>query len=378
MRAIPASILNTLPTFSDPTFWTTFSPSKFGPAVVPFLAALVCTAVAVVPARWLAFRMGAVATPGDGDRHIHREPTARLGGLAMYVGFGLSAALFSTNQKTLGLLLSAAAITTLMVFDDLRGLAPPVKVLFQVAVSLLAIWVFGIEIPFVSLPGGHVIELGWLAVPISLLWFVGLQNTVNLIDGVDGLAAGVVAIVAGAIMLAAINQGKTDIVILSGALIGACAGFLLFNWHPARVFMGDAGSHFLGFTLAALSVLSIAKVTVVFALAVPIVALAIPIVDTGWAILRRRLRGQSIATADAEHLHHRLLDYGLSPPETALVFYFGTAVFAAIGLSIYGHRKVLFGAIVLMLLGIVIIVVRRFRRARQSDRLRQSGANEPG
>lgn len=384
MRAIPASLLSAFPTFSDPTFWTAFSPGKFGPAVVPFLAALVCTAVTVVPARWLAFRMGAVATPGESDRHIHREPTARIGGLAMYVGFGLSAALFSTNQKTLGLLLAAAAITTLMVFDDLRGLSPLMKLASQIAVSLLAIWVFGFEIPRVSLPGGHVIELGWLAVPISLLWFVALQNTINLIDGVDGLAAGVVAIVAGAILLAAINLDKKDIVILAGALIGACIGFLLFNWHPARVFMGDAGSHFLGFTLAALSVLSIAKGAVVLALTVPLVALAIPILDTGWAILRRRLRGKSIATADAEHLHHRLLDYGLSPPETALVFYFGTAIFAAFGLSIYGHRKVLLGAILLMLLGIGVIVVRRFRRARSadpighSDRVTQSGADEPG
>lgn len=384
MRAIPAALLNGFPTFNDPTFWSTFSPGKFGPAVLPFLAALVATAIAVVPARWLAFRIGAVATPGNGDRHIHREPTARLGGLAMYIGFGLSAALFSTNQKTLGLLLAAAAITTLMVFDDLRGMSPLMKLASQVAVSLLAIWIFGFEIPRVALPTGHVIELGWLAVPISLLWFVGLQNTINLIDGVDGLAAGVVAIVAGAIMLAAISKGKNDIVILSGALVGACGGFLLFNWHPARVFMGDAGSHFLGFTLAALSVLSIAKGAVVLALTVPVVALAIPILDTGWAILRRRLRGRSIASADAEHLHHRLLDFGLSPPETALVFYFGTAIFAAFGLSVYGHRKVLLGAILLMLLGIGIIMVRRFRRARvadqlgPSDRVTQSGADEPG
>ncbi|TMF57202.1 MAG: undecaprenyl/decaprenyl-phosphate alpha-N-acetylglucosaminyl 1-phosphate transferase, partial [Chloroflexi bacterium] len=102
----------------------------------------------------------------------------------MYIGFGLSAALFSTNQKTLGLLLAAAAITTLMVFDDLRGMSPLMKLASQVAVSLLAIWIFGFEIPRVALPTGHVIELGWLAVPISLLWFVGLQNTINLIDGV--------------------------------------------------------------------------------------------------------------------------------------------------------------------------------------------------
>jgi len=126
--------------------------------------------------------------------------------------------------------------------------------------------------------------------------------------------------------------------------------------------MGDTGSNFLGFTIAALSVLSTAKEAVVFSLIVPILALPIPILDTGWAILRRRVRGQSIATPDAEHLHHRLLDYGLSPRETALVFYCGTAIFAALGLAIYGHKNVLLGAIILLVLGIVVIMGRRFQR----------------
>jgi len=361
VRTISTALLAGSSFFSDPTFWSDFSPARFGPALVPFLAALVCTAIVVLPARWLAFRLGAVAEPGD--RRIHREPTARLGGLAMYLGFGLSAALFSTNPSTLGLLLSAAVITTLMVFDDLRGVRPLLKLLFQIGASLVAIVGFGISIQYIGLPGGHPVSLApAVAIPLTLLWFVGLQNTVNLIDGVDGLAAGVVAIVAATLLLAAINRGEPDIVILAGALIGACVGFLFFNWHPARVFMGDSGSNFLGFSLAALSVLSVAKGAIVLALVVPVAALAIPIVDTAWAIVRRRLRGKPIAAPDTEHLHHRLLDFGLSPRETALVFYFGTAIFAAVGLAIYGHKKVLLGAILLMLLGIVIIMLRRFRR----------------
>jgi UDP-GlcNAc:undecaprenyl-phosphate/decaprenyl-phosphate GlcNAc-1-phosphate transferase len=361
VRTISTAVLVGTSFFSDPTFWSTFSPSRFGPAVVPFLAAVVCTAIVVLPSRWLAFRLGAVAEPGE--RRIHREPTARLGGLAMYLGFGLSAALFSTNSRTLGLLLSAAVVTTLMVFDDLRGVRPVLKLGFQVLAALLAIVGFGISINYIGLPGGHQVVLTLaVSIPLTLLWFVGLQNTINLLDGVDGLAAGVVAIVAATLLLAAINRGESDIVILSGALIGACVGFLFFNWHPARIFMGDSGSNFLGFTLAALSVLSVAKGAIVVALVVPLAALAIPIIDTAWAIVRRRLRGKSIAAPDTEHLHHRLLDFGLSPRETALVFYFGTAIFAAVGLAIYGHKKVLLGAILLMLLGIVIILLRRFRR----------------
>ena len=364
MRTVSAAVLVGAPFFSDPTFWSTFSPAKFVPAVLPFAAALVCTAIVVLPARWLAFRLGAVAEPGE--RRIHLEPTARLGGLALYLGFGLSAALFSTSDKTLGLLLSAAVITTLMVFDDLHGVRPLFKLVFQIAASLLAIVVFGIYIHSVSIPGGHIINfVEAVSIPLTLLWFVALQNTINFIDGVDGLAAGVVAIVAATLLLAAINRNQTDIIILSGALIGACVGFLFFNWHPARIFMGDSGSNFLGFTLAALSVLSVAKGAVVFALVVPVLALAIPILDTGWAILRRRMQRRSIASPDTGHLHHRLLDFGLSPRETALVFYFGTAIFAALGLAVYGHKKVLLGAILLMALGIVMIVVRRFRRIRR-------------
>jgi UDP-GlcNAc:undecaprenyl-phosphate GlcNAc-1-phosphate transferase len=279
----------------------------------------------------------------------------------MYAGFGLSAALFSTNRQTEGLLLSAAVVTTLMVLDDRRALSPAVKLAIQVFASLLAVVVFGIAINLVGLPGVIHLPVA-VSIALSLLWFVGLQNTINLIDGVDGLAAGVVAIVAAAVLLAAINLSRPDIVILAGCLIGACVGFLFFNWHPARIFMGDTGSNFLGFALAALSVLSTAKVAVVVSLLVPILALTIPLLDTGWAILRRRARGQSIATPDAEHLHHRLLDYGLSPRETALVFYFGTAIFAALGLAIYGHKKVLLGAILLLALGIVVIMIRRFHR----------------
>src|SRR5947207_7184874 len=163
-------------------------------------------------------------------------------------------------------------------------LRPLSKLIFQVASSLPAIVVFGIYIHSVNLPGGHVVNLAVaVSIPLTLLWFVGLQNTINLIDGVDGLAAGVVAIVSAPLLLAAIIRGEGDIVILAGALIGACIGFLFFNWHPARVFMGDSGSNFLGFTLAALSVLSVAKGAIVVALVVPLAALAIPILDTAWA-----------------------------------------------------------------------------------------------
>jgi UDP-GlcNAc:undecaprenyl-phosphate GlcNAc-1-phosphate transferase len=146
--------------------------------------------------------------------------------------------------------------------------------------------------------------------------------------------------------------GQREVLILCGIRAATCAGFLVFNFHPARIFMGDSGSQFLGTALALLSILGVAKVTVAAALLVPVLALAIPIVDTGWAIVRRRRNGLSVAHADSEHVHHQLLSFGLTQPETCIVFYGATAILGAVGLAVYGHRRILAAAIVF----IVVII----------------------
>jgi UDP-GlcNAc:undecaprenyl-phosphate GlcNAc-1-phosphate transferase len=201
--------------------------------------------------------------------------------------------------------------------------------------------VFGIQIEVVRLPGNHVVELGLLMAPVSMLWLLGMQNTVNFLDGVDGLAAGVIFIVALVLMLAAGELKDIDVVQLSGALAGTCAGFLLFNFHPARIFMGDSGAHFLGIALGMISILGVAKVAVAFALAVPVLALALPIADTAWAILRRRRQKTSVAQADLLHLHHRLQSFGLDPRQTCYVFYAASALLGALGLTLFGHGRIL-------------------------------------
>jgi UDP-GlcNAc:undecaprenyl-phosphate GlcNAc-1-phosphate transferase len=180
-----------------------------------------------------------------------------------------------------------------------------------------------------------------LAVPISLFWLLGMQNTVNLLDGVDGLAAGVVLIVSVTLMFAAAGTHQTDVVQLSGALAGACGGFLLFNFSPARSFMGDSGSHFLGTALGVISILGVAKVAVAFALAIPILALALPIADTAWAIVRRGRVNTSVAQPDLKHIHHRLLDFGLNARQTCFVFYSASGLLGAVGLMIFGHQRIL-------------------------------------
>jgi UDP-GlcNAc:undecaprenyl-phosphate GlcNAc-1-phosphate transferase len=168
-----------------------------------------------------------------------------------------------------------------------------------------------------------------------------MQNTVNFLDGADGLAAGVVFIVAVTLMLAAAGLRQIQVVQFSGALAGACAGFLIFNWYPAKIFMGDSGAHFLGTALGVISILGVAKVAVAFALAVPILALAVPIADTAWAILRRRRQNASVARADLLHLHHRLQAFGLDQRQTCFVFYTATALLGALGLTIFGHGRIL-------------------------------------
>jgi UDP-GlcNAc:undecaprenyl-phosphate GlcNAc-1-phosphate transferase len=168
--------------------------------------------------------------------------------------------------------------------------------------------------------------------------------------------------VAAVLAIASAGRGQADVVLYSGALAGCCLGFLLFNFHPARIFMGDSGSHFLGLMLGLLSVLGVAKVATAFALAVPLLALAVPIVDTAWAIIRRRRRKVSITHADTRHIHHQLLDFGLSPVETCLLFYCATGILGAVALMLFGHRRILLVAIVLLVVALVTVLEGRLQK----------------
>jgi UDP-GlcNAc:undecaprenyl-phosphate GlcNAc-1-phosphate transferase len=310
------------------------------PGLWPLLVAFaVCGLVTPLAIR-LSRRTALIAEPGG--RHAHANPTPLLGGLALYAGFAAAVLIFLPQYThTAGLLIVSGLAAGLLIIDDRRSMSPWVKLGVQVFLSLLAVVVFGIEIKFVSLPGNHLIELGLLALPVSMFWLLGMQNTVNFLDGVDGLAAGVIAIVAVILMLAAGALKDIEVVKLSGALAGTCAGFLLFNFHPARIFMGDSGAHFLGIALGMISILGVAKVAVAFALAVPVIALAVPIADTAWAIFRRRRNKTSVATPDLLHLHHRLQSFGLDARQTCYIFYAASALLGALGLTLFGHGRIL-------------------------------------
>ena len=310
------------------------------PGVWPFLLALLGCIVLTPPAIWLSRRYTVVAQPGG--RHAHASPTPVLGGLAMWGGFALATIVFlSRDIQTLGVVLVSGLAMGLLIVDDKRGMSPLVKLGVQVGLAVIAVVVFGNEIKFFSLPGGHIVQLGLLVAPVSIFWLVGMQNTVNFLDGADGLAAGVIAIVALILMLAAGQLKQLEVVQLSGALAGCCAGFLLYNFPPAHIFMGDSGAHFLGIALGMISILGVAKVAVAFALAAPVLALAVPIADTGWAILRRRRLGTSLAAPDRLHLHHRLQSFGLDARQTCFVFYAASALLGGLGLTLFGHGRIL-------------------------------------
>jgi UDP-GlcNAc:undecaprenyl-phosphate GlcNAc-1-phosphate transferase len=353
---------------------------NFLPAAGPAAVAFVVTVALVWPARWLSFRLRAVAEPGG--RNIHAAPTGRLGGLALASGFIVSAVVFTllwpggragdfSVQQVLVLLALAAAATLVMTLDDVFHFRASLKFVSQAVLAVAAI-AGGIVIGSINLGGGHVIQLGLLALPVTMIWLLGMQNTMNLLDGVDGLAAGVAAIVAVALLLAAVNReqhdaGQFTVVLLCAAFIGACAGFLLFNFHPARIFMGDGGSHFLGVTLAILSVFGIAKGAVVFALIVPVAALAMPILDTAWAIVRRRRKGVSIGHPDTAHIHHQLLDFGLTQRQTCLVIYSATGITAGLGLMLYGHKKILAVVVVLLVVALSTLLGDRLYAVENGD-----------
>lgn len=342
------------------------------PALPPFLLASIITIVVVPLTMRLARRLGAVAEP-DADRHLHPEPTPRLGGIALFVGFAVAVGVFGGSvPDRWQVLVVTGAITVAMLIDDMLDLPWNAKLLIELGAGVLAA-ILGITINFVAVPGAHglsVVQLGLLAAPITAVFVLGLQVSINLIDGSDGVAAGVVAIVATVLMLAAVSRVQsngdlqTGVIVMSGALMGCCAGFLVFNLPPARVFMGDTGSHFLGVAVAVISILGVAKIAVALALLVPLIALGLPIGDTAFAIVRRRRAGLSPTQPDAGHLHHRMLRTGMSPMETALTFYLMTAILGCLALFIFGHKKVLDVALGLLLLALVALVWRSRRRPR--------------
>ncbi|MDX6154086.1 MraY family glycosyltransferase [Marinococcus sp. PL1-022] len=284
-----------------------------------FLTALILTPLV----KKLAFLIGATDNPND--RKVHTGEMARLGGLAIYVSFILGLFILKPENEYLPFIFAGGTLVFLIgALDDIKEQSAKVKLIAQLAAAIIVI-VGGVQLEFINLPFGGVLELGFLSIPITLLWIIGITNAINLIDGLDGLSAGVSAIVLATISALSIVQGDIFIVAMAIALLGGTLGFLVHNFHPAKLFMGDSGALFLGFMIAVIALLGFKNVTV-FSLIVPLLILAVPISDTLFAIIRRALQKQSFSTPDKSHLHHCLLRLGYSHRQTVLIIYLISAI----------------------------------------------------
>ncbi|HEY5530764.1 MAG TPA: MraY family glycosyltransferase [Candidatus Anoxymicrobiaceae bacterium] len=327
---------------------------------IAFGVSLVAVLVLTPVARYLAVRAGAVDVPED--RKVHEKATPTLGGLAIYASLMLGIGVYvligreKVTSDLLGVIIGATVITFFGAVDDIKGLSPLPKLFGQI-LAAGALVIMGVQIQNIHFPGTAVVSLSpELSVVLSLVWIVAFVNLINLIDGLDGLAAGITCITAFSMFYFATQTGVggayVDAALISIVLAGACLGFLRYNFNPASIFMGGSGSMLLGFLLGAVTIQGVIKSIAAVALVVPLVALAIPILDTSLAIIRRLRRGQPITHADKEHIHHRLLNMGHSQRQAVLLLYFWTALLCgtSLALKFKANNKVLW---VVLGLGIV-------------------------
>lgn len=287
-----------------------------------------------------ARRTGALDAPDA--RKVHVRPIPRIGGIGIYAAFMVSVLVqmsisdLSPELMTSlwGLLAGGTIIVAIGIIDDYRDLPAKVKLLGQILAACVLVIGFDVRIDVITDPLGDFIYLEYFAIPATIFWVVGLTNTVNLIDGLDGLAAGVSSIAAVTIFLVAMEEGIPFVAMITAALAGSAIGFLYYNFNPARIFMGDTGSMFLGFMLAGISVIGAVKSAATIALIVPILALGLPILDTTFAIVRRARNHRPIFKPDKGHLHHRLLAHGFTQKQAVLLMYVVSALFGLCALAL--------------------------------------------
>jgi len=321
-------------------------------------SAVVISFLATPLVKNLAFKVGAIDVPKD-ERRMHKVPIPRLGGLAIFIAFFFTALIFGEiNRQMQGILLGAVMIEVLGVLDDCLTLKALPKFLVQIAAAGVAVY-HGCEIEFLSNPNvfsdNAYVNLGWLSVPVTILWIVAITNAVNFIDGLDGLAVGVSAISTASLIVIAFLVQEFSICIILVALLGACLGFIPYNKNPAKIFMGDSGSTFLGYILACLSVTGLFKMYAIISFAVPFLILGIPIFDICFAFLRRIAKGQNPMVADRGHVHHRLIDMGFNQKQAVHILY---AVCGILGTSAIMFTEESFGkALIIIAVGFAIFLV---------------------
>jgi UDP-GlcNAc:undecaprenyl-phosphate GlcNAc-1-phosphate transferase len=327
-------------------------------ALLAFVPALILAYMLTPLVMRLARKFGVIDHPDE--RRVHITPTPSWGGLAIYAAFMI--AVITTvaihpqvrfDSQVIGLLLGGTIVAIAGLLDDKYDLSPILQASAIVAGGAVLI-AFGSKIAYLSNPFGDGWWLHWLAIPVTIVWIFGVTKTVDLMDGLDGLAAGICAIASATLLVMTFREldpswaahhtkqlmnSFVTVRIFSGALLGASVGFLRFNYPPAKIFMGTIGAQFMGFVIASSSVIGAFKVAALVAMVVPMLVLALPILDTAFVVVRRALSKRSVTEADKSHVHHRLLDRGLSHGQTIWAIYILTAILSSAGLFIFWYAK---------------------------------------
>lgn len=355
--------------------WVRFAPH--------FFCAVGLCAILVPLTGLVARRLGILAVPTG--RHVHRLATPRIGGLAIAASFFVTLGLcvttlrlewlgdlnLSANQARL-LVLSCAVVLAGGLWDDVRAVRPAVKFGYQFLAAVIA-YFGGAALMKADLPLLGEFELGWWAFPVTLVWLVGITNAINLLDGLDGLAAGVSGMIAGGMAFVALYFDNVAVFAVCIAMAGSCFGFLVHNWYPARTFMGDCGSNFLGFFLGCMSLIGNRKGVAAVGLAASFMLLGLPVVDMLFSILRRTLRGRSPFSADRGHLHHLLLLLGLSQRRVVMILYLATLAVGGLGVVAAVARGVPVGYFFVAVLLLAGLTYRWFGFRVRSILLRERG-----
>ena len=350
--------------------------------------------------RRVAVRFAFIDRPSD--RKVHPKPTPTLGGLALWfavlVGFGAAYALpdfrplFEASSEPVGVAVAGTIIVALGGYDDVRTLSVPAKVAGQILAAGILL-LFGVQLAYFWFPGLGVLSLSAdLALPLTLLWVLAMINAVNLIDGLDGLAAGVVAIAAAAFFVYAQQSGQlwgdspSPASLLSVVVAGAAVGFLPHNFYPARIFMGDSGSMLLGLVLGAATISGVGRTVeptnselaaLAIPVAIPLLVLAVPFTDVVFAIVRRVRRGRPVTRPDKEHIHHQLLEIGHSHRNAVLLMYLWSALLAGSALAITYIRSRFLAVAMLVFVAVVLVGTSLPRMLRNGRTLRAARRRHP-
>ena len=332
-------------------------------------------ALATTPfAKKMAFKFNAVQYPRDRD--MHNKPMPRMGGIAIVLGFTITTTIMAIlvpyfrSPEFAGFAIGGIIITVMGVLDDIVGLKSLTKLVIQLAVAVIIVS-FGIRIEILVWPFTTYLEE--ISIPVTIFWIVGMTNAVNLIDGLDGLAAGVSSIGALCVMVLCILSGSPLAVVMAATLAGSCIGFLPRNFNPAEVFMGDTGALFIGYVLAVSSVLGVFKGYTLLAILVVIFALSLPIFDTVFAFFRRLYKGRSVTAwmdADRGHMHHRLIDAGFSHKQSVVLLYAVSLLTAIIAIVIAVQDiRAIFITVIFLLALVTVLYVYRKRTDRSNKEL---------